>query len=409
MTDVTGRSFLSYRHSRKEEARLLIQAQHEHGIPTWRDVRDLRPGPIDESLSGQLTDARTANALVWLTPDVMHSPTIQKTELPAILERERRGDGFFVIPVCAGGLPLEDMDKVAGDYLGANRLGRSLAQKVDANPIGENDAAEIAKLILKERICAIHAALPAGEPLRLSLYTRESPPDSSGMALSIDWSHRFHASMGTGPAIPQSEWDSRLLPALRSAIGRCRASASNRTIIAEGNGELGVTVALGVICSAARDLRLAWRQKMRRDGSSQDWSITALPEPSGFDFDIKSDDVSADDIAVLISVTRDVEPGFGASRNHLPRFRGQLHITRPDRSYDDLDTPRQARDVVEVFLRGLKEIQRKQGARGTVHLFMAVPAGVAMMIGQKLNTIGPVQTYRYESPFYRKEVLLHPP
>jgi hypothetical protein len=33
--------------------------------------------------------------------------------------------------------------------------------------------------------------------------------------------------------------------------------------------------------------------------------------------------------------------------------------------------------------------------RGTLHLFLAVPAGLAMMIGQMLNTFGLVQTYEH--------------
>jgi len=33
--------------------------------------------------------------------------------------------------------------------------------------------------------------------------------------------------------------------------------------------------------------------------------------------------------------------------------------------------------------------------RGTIHLFLAVPAGLAVMIGQTLNTFGPIQTYEH--------------
>ena len=41
MTDPSGRCFLSYRRARKDDARLLIGALHDHGIPTWQDVKDL--------------------------------------------------------------------------------------------------------------------------------------------------------------------------------------------------------------------------------------------------------------------------------------------------------------------------------------------------------------------------------
>ena len=56
MTDPTGRSFLSYKRSRRDEAALLIQAQHDHGIPTWQDVRDLVSVPTEDELRRVLAD-----------------------------------------------------------------------------------------------------------------------------------------------------------------------------------------------------------------------------------------------------------------------------------------------------------------------------------------------------------------
>lgn len=56
MTDPTGRSFLSYKRSRSAEAALLIQAQHDHGIPTWQDVRDLGSEPTEDELRRVLAD-----------------------------------------------------------------------------------------------------------------------------------------------------------------------------------------------------------------------------------------------------------------------------------------------------------------------------------------------------------------
>src|SRR5271169_3836109 len=50
MTDPTGRSFLSYRRTRLDEARLLIEAQHDVGIPTWQDLSELDEGHTDALL-----------------------------------------------------------------------------------------------------------------------------------------------------------------------------------------------------------------------------------------------------------------------------------------------------------------------------------------------------------------------
>ncbi len=66
MTDPTGRSFLSYRRSRRGEAALLIAAQHDLGIPTWQDVNNLDEVHTEEELRRVLRDPGTANAAVCI-------------------------------------------------------------------------------------------------------------------------------------------------------------------------------------------------------------------------------------------------------------------------------------------------------------------------------------------------------
>ena len=61
---------------------------------------------------------------------------------------------------------------------------------------------------------------------------------------------------------------------------------------------------------------------------------------------------------------------------------------------------------------GRRSARRDCGNIGTIHLFMAVPAGVAMLIGQLLNTFGSVQTYEHVTTRwqgqYRAAALLRP-
>ena len=116
MTDATGRSFLSYRRTRINEARLLIEAQHEVGIPTWQDLTELEEGHTEEQLRSALADPATANAVVWLTPDVETSTVITRVELPAIVARMEVKDRFFMIPVAAGGLDRTAVTNIAGVF-----------------------------------------------------------------------------------------------------------------------------------------------------------------------------------------------------------------------------------------------------------------------------------------------------
>lgn len=105
--------------------------------------------------------------------------------------------------------------------------------------------------------------------------------------------------------------------------------------------------------------------------------------------------VGADDLALLVSVASNVEPAFAASRLQLPAFRGMVVVTKSGSYPHDIETPGKAVDIVRVIAEGLRQARDTLQPRGTVHLFLAVPAGLAMMIGQTLNTFGPIQTYEH--------------
>lgn len=104
MTDPTGLCFLSYRRTRANEAALLVEALRDHGIPTWQDISDLPNTPAEAELRRVLDDPSVASAILLATPEVEHSPMIREVEAPAILARHLRCDGFFAVPVAAGGL-----------------------------------------------------------------------------------------------------------------------------------------------------------------------------------------------------------------------------------------------------------------------------------------------------------------
>lgn len=119
MTDPTGRSFLSYRRARAAEAALLIEAQQDHGIPTWQDVRDLGPEPTEDGLRRILDDPSTANAVLLITPEVEKSAIIRNVEVPKIIKRAEAGNGFFVLPLAAGGLDYKGAAEAASNHLSA--------------------------------------------------------------------------------------------------------------------------------------------------------------------------------------------------------------------------------------------------------------------------------------------------
>ncbi len=401
-TNPTGRSFLSYRRMRLDEAKLLIQAQHELGIPTWQDVKDLDEGLIAYNLRSVLDDSNIANAILWLTPEVEQSNYI-RIESSKILERSRKNDSFFVIPVAAGGLNLEQAKAIGSELLSYQDWKLS---EVEYDPIQFQDAADIAKRVLELRIQAIHKTLPPSESLRMGLYTRNPPPEEY-LPLNIDWSHQFRERKATSKA-----WNSHLLPALKTVADTLDRCAHGRRIVAHGACAIPAAVALGAAFLAPRGIKISWIQT-KADLPDQEWSLGTPPVPSGFQSQTEGEDVNAKDLAVLVSVTDDVTTALKASRPKLPAFRAVVTISKSGNiKHDDLTEPGHATHLARTVFEAIRYACNEYSIGGKIHLFMAAPAGLAMLIGQLLNTLKLVQTYEFfrgEGPdTYRPAALLRP-
>jgi hypothetical protein len=390
MTDATGRSFLSYRRTRAGEARLLIEAQHDVGIPTWQDVSEIEEGHTESLLRAAIADPTTANAVCWLTPEVETSAVITRTELPGILRRIRAGDGFFMIPVAAGGVDYSDVTRIAGTYLGVHDLGGWNLRKVASDPIGPADAATVARQVLGRRIRAVSAQLAADAPLRLVINTRKKLAFAPGVALALDWTHRFDGRL----THPPESWQEYLIPALETVAQSIAEHAPGRKIVAEGLCALPAAVAFGTAFLATRGMSVGWRQ-ISPNREPELWSLGTWPEPCGFAYQVGDGDPSADDLALLISVASNVEPAFAASRPNLPKLRTIVVVHRAGAYPHDIATAGQARDLVRIIVEALRYARDQYQPRGALHLFLAVPAGLAMLIGQMLNTFGTVQTYEH--------------
>ena len=406
MTDPTGRTFVSYRRSRLGEVAELIQALHDHGVPTWQDIENLRAEPTPDELRTVLRDPSTAGAVLWITPEVEGSDVIRKLETPEIMARVGKREGFFLQPVAAGGLDYGEAAEKADRHLGIENLKRWNLEKVEGDPIGAAEATRVAELVLKRRLQEIDRKLPPNEPLRLKISTRVKPPSIAGVAVNLQWMDRFEGRIA-GPGA----WDDRLLPALNVVAMAVREHAPGRAVEAEGLCVLPAAMALGTAFLAPAGFDLRWRQcKVGRE--DQIWSLSTSRQTADVDVDAKEDDLASEDVAVLISINRDVEEALRESRDQLPSFRGYVRLRGPDGGEADLESPGQAVDAVRRTVEKVKRVQREWRNVRRVHVFMSAPTGFAVMFGQLINGLGPVQTYEHLQQdaigVYRRAALLRP-
>jgi len=418
MTDPTGRSFFSYRQHRMDDAALLNTVQRELGIPTWQDVDDLDEEPMEEELKRVLADPETANAILWITPEVEASEMIRQVEAPAVLQRAREDDLFFVVPVAAGGLGYREAAKIVSGHLGAEDLStwkilvlgdQDLAEDGDRRVLTSRGAPRVAERVLHRRLAALHRSLEASaDPLRVRLHTYAAPGFEPGWTLSLDWHHHFshrQAELGI--------WDSVLLPRLRTVRRAIDRQASGRPVELSGRCTNSAALALGRTFPSLAPVRCTWRQWSPK-GPAQVWHQGAEREETGFRARASGSSLEADGLAVLFSLTEDVEPAFGRSKADLPAFRAILRIGPPpadDGKFKDfkIETPGQAMDIVEIAVDAIRAARREYPV-STIHLFPSIPGGIAFLLGQRLNTLGPIQTYEIREPDsigkYRPEVLL---
>ena len=393
MTDPTGLSFLSYRRVRNDECERLVVAQRERGIPTWRDVDDMNSEPTESELRRIIRDNSTANVILWITPETAESPIIRNVEAPVALERHGKNDGFFIVPVAAGGLEYAAAAAAITNNTSIIDLGNWNVFKLESDPASEADIARVANQVLKQRLQAIDRQLPPDAPLRIALNTRQSVGHQPGKALSVDWSHRFGGNQNREATA--ADWQDKMLPALADVSRAIQQNVPGRRLLAEGLLSLSAATALGFHFMAPAGFDIAWEQRMP-DGSVQIWSRKAGREDSGFTAATSAGAVDATDLAVLVSVNGDVSSAVAASAATTGPLRAYVHIKRADSAQSAvLQTPGQALDVAEKTVAAVRNARHEYGITGRVHLFVAIPAGLSMLIGQMLNTLGPVQTYEH--------------
>lgn len=407
-TEPTGVSFVSYRRARLEEATLLVSAQHDHGIPTWQDIANLGYEPTEDELRRILNDPTTANVLLWVTPEIENSTVVLTIEVPVMKERKDRGDGFFIVPVAAGGLDYGRAAEIVSAHIGLDDFSTWNFAKSDDDPITEAEAGRIAREVLKNRLGAIDIALDEAEPFTLGIWTRHPAPDRSGDALQLNWKRHFDGRFAIANA-----WEERLLPALDHIVDAICAQDPRRRVIGHGQPSIVAALALGAAFLEPCGVGLSWMQKVEGQTESTEWSLTGDPEPSQISKRFVSGDSGAEDLVVAISLRADVEPAIKRGRRDgtIPAFRGAV-VLEADEDAVRLETPGQALDAVEKTVQAIREAKKRWPTPGTIHLFMAAPAGFAVMLGQKLNALGPVQTYEHDPTdgigHYRPAVLLRP-
>lgn len=388
MTNPRGRNFISYRRARAPEVSELARRLKTRGVPQWIDVSDLGGGSTEEQIRDALDHPNCASGLVWLTPEVADSAVIRRVEVPHLVRRVQQGDGFFAVMAVAGGLEYADAAKVAAENLGTVDLRFWNLQKIEGDPAPPDELDRLAEIVLHQRFLAVVAAMSDDESVAVGFWVRREPPTDDRPALQLDWHEMFSGRTATTGA-----WETELLPALRSVHHEIGKSAGRRRIVVHGHPTLAAAFALGRAFPAVSGMSVAWDQ-IATDGIRSLWSLSEPRERSGFIVRVQGVDPGGEGLAVLVSVMHDASLAYGATSG-LPPMRATVEINpggdRPRGQLSPGGAVDLANEIADAVRRARTEFQ---GVR-TIHLFLACPVGLAVMIGQLLNAVGPITVYEH--------------
>ena len=412
MTNPAGDVFISYKHSQQDLAEKLEISLRNHGIPVWRDVHDIGPDPLEQQIREDLQDSNLAGGVAIISSDVTQSPVILKTELPELHKRWRGDDEFFVVVVLVPGVDYDEGEailskaespydlshwymeslEVKGTSSSSSAIGRIINSILDR--MGQNQKTNgqlppldaVIDAVLERRLQCIHNHLSSNSPVECSLDTYSKPSYDIQLAVSIDWSPHFDDS------IPEeSLWNEELLPALRTTTDYLQQETPGRELRFRGRAHLPAVFSLGYCLPETRGISTAWMQP-DQDGNFSPWRLDRNLEESNLQSDLEEIDRTASDLAVLVNITDDVKPEVGNTKSSLPDFNGILELGLGQDSKGRL-TPSEAAHAAKVFQEELREAMNRLPETSTLHLFMAAPAGLAFLLGQKTNTSPTIQTY----------------
>ncbi len=217
----------------------------------------------------------------------------------------------------------------------------------------------------------------------VGLFTSEVAQHDNVPGFLLDWSWLYRNTIYPSPDI----WRTRLLPALGS-LRKALKALGLRQIDLSGRARLGAGLAFGYAFREVTEVAIRVRQ-------GPTWWRTARHNPllTPFGNPRPKKVGPGADLTLELNITRErgEVAGFVTSylRAHSLPVGRRLQLDLPS-GPNSLISEQEAQAIASQ-VRTLLQRYRKPGS--TVHLFMAAPLGLAVLIGWHLNALTPVQYY----------------
>jgi hypothetical protein len=386
--------FLSYAREDTKDVRDLQLRLNVRGIRSWRDVDDLPSGSLIEGEIVQAIEREVDAIALYITPDCLKSHFIWKIEVPAALRRHERDPHFHIVPILQGvsfseirqfclNWNLADLSRFNGISLtddGSHTTWEAQNEK-------RNDAAKrILQAALALRLRRINADR-SYEPW-ICLKTFFFEPPTANLDLDLNWLKLVHEKERL-PTL--QEWEQILLPALLDVKQITSEKVSSRRIHVFVQRILPVAIALGFA------FRESSRFTLLLEGQRETWSTDTQPlekEPlrSELNFNDHGDlQAAVVEVATTRSIKQSVEdtlPLLGLAPGY------HIRLELPELSREAVRDADHAQAIAQQVGRVSQHLCDQQRV-ARIHLFVLLPAELAVLIGHQLNALCPLTLYEF--------------
>ena len=401
MTDPSGSVFISYRRSParaagNREAALVRDALRHVGVPTWRDLDDLAFEPTEEALIAAIDDPSLSGAVLLISPEVASSSIVRRVEALRIFRRHAARDGFWILPVLIG-LDYGEADAALDSPGGFQDLGYWNMHRIEGGTVSSSDAEAIARRAVKARLQAIRGRQGEG-PLSIGVFARG--PSAAPFSLKHDFSGQFNGRKVVEGGY--SDFERGLVAGASGVL----ATFPSPCLAGEGMAPLPLGALVGAVYSPRAGFKFAWSQFVE-GREPQSWSFDLPAGKLPMVARVTKGDPGSEDLVLAIGVSANIEHAVAETLAHLGvASRAYVHCAPESGSFAPgrVLSPEQGVGFVLSAIQRLRREREDLGMRrANLHLFLACPLAMAVLIGQKLNTFSACHLYEHDpgaSPSY---------
>lgn len=397
--------FISHYTEYDHEVTALAQELHLLGVPVWLDHEAgfTAGGNLpDEARKAILDKHETFGLILYATPEVFKRDFIGRVEIQSALRRMDT-DPDFVLMALPRGMSFNRMAELSTKHFGVDLSTFKSSQVTGVYPDTEEGLSlqtqfeSVAEEILSKWLKIALRDLTADVPVGVNFCTREHIAPSHDDILDLN------ATWLLGSRVWDIDSSSRLLRALLTVRRNLRQVYAVPSLRVRGSKHLTTAFMLGWVFAPSTARAILVQQ------GSELWTTECTPgDIAPFECDIRSGTVSSSALYVEVTATdhdvRTAVRGFISKHGESPHV--CLHLS-------PIGGPRRAavRDNAVANSMAL-QIRAKilevchEYSVDTIHLFLAVPQGLAVLIGHHLRSTLSLYIYEYSDGQYHLGAVL---